>query len=402
MATLTRPAVFGLGAAALVVPLTTVVSHTFSRSTYPLLLPAIKDDVLGSNTVAGIGGTVIYIGYLTGVMLVTALAGRLEPMTILKAGLSVSIVGLVTLCFAPSVPVIFLGLFLASGGGAGIWITAPGLATEGVPPERRGFVIGFLTASTAMATSLLALGTRFTRSALDDQGVWRPIYGAEAVVAVLILLAVVVFVRSRTTTAIGGGISLASLRKLSHWKRITVAYVVFGAIGAGYSSFLAEAMEEDGGLTRTAVANVYIAMGFGSVIVPPLIGVLSDRIGRRQTKIGVLLALTAGSLVVALGGRWMLIAAILALGGMWASYPTLTATYVRDHLDSREFASAYGTMTIFYGLAAVAAPAGAGVVADQLGGFTVPYLAVAAFALLAAVVLLSIPGNSEHRPSTVG
>lgn len=385
--------ILGLGLAALVLPLTTVVSHTFGRATYPLLLPAIKDELTLSDTVAGVGGTVIYVAYMAGVVLVTFLAGRVEPMAILRAGVATSAVGLALLSVASSTPILFAGLSLASGGGAGIWITAPALATEDVPPERRGFVIGFLTASIGLGTSVLAFGTRSLRSAAGNEDLWRPVYAAEAAVAVVILVVVAVLVRTRATAALTGGISLDSLRMLVHWRRITAAYVVFGVIAAGYTTFLAEAMEEEAGLSRAAVANVYIGMGLMSVITAPLVGAISDRVGRRTAKMAVMVALMAGSAAVAIGGRWLVPLSVLAIGGMWSSYPTLTATYVRDYLDARQFGAAYGTMTIFYGVAAVFAPVGVGALADALGGFRVPYLVVAGTALAGAAILASIPAG---------
>ena len=385
-----RAPIFGIGVAAIVIPLTTIVSHTFGRSTYPLLLPAIKDDVLETNTVAGVGGTIIFLAYLLGVIVVTAVAGRFEPMAILRGGLVCSIVGLALLGVATSVGVVYAGLFLSSAGGAGIWITAPGLASDEVRPERRGLVIGFLTASVGLGTSLLALGTRAARTAADDPSLWRPVYLVEAGVAAVILVAVVVLVRSRSTSATGKGISLSALRQLADWRRITVAYMTFGAIAAGYSSFLAEVMEEDGGLTRAQVADVYVLMGFASLLAAPFMGWVSDRVGRRQAKTAVMVALMVGAGVVAIGDRWSIVVSVLLIGGMWASYPTLTATYVRDHLDARAFGSAYGTMTIFYALSAVGAPAAVGVLADARGDFTLAYLAIAALAAMGAGILLSI------------
>ncbi len=394
--TVRRP-LLGIGVAALVVPLTTIVSHTFARSTYPLLLPAIKDDVLGSNTVAGFAGTVVFLAYLVGVVVVTALAGRREPMTLMRSGLGLSIAGLVLLGVAPSAPAVFAGLFLANAGAAGIWITAPGLATEEVAPERRGLVIGFLTASIGLGTSVLAVGTGLARSLADDDELWRPIYLAEAVVAAAILAAVAVLVRSRSTAAGGAGISIRSLRRLDHWRRITAAYVIFGAIGAGYLSFLAEALETDAGLDRGQVANLYLGMGLVSVVAAPLVGWLSDRFGRLVAKIGVMAGLAIGSASIAVGSTWLVAIAVLALGGMWSSYPSLTATYVRDHLDDRAFGSAYGTMTIFYGAMAMVAPAAVGILADRFTGFTVAYLAVAGLAVVGVLILVTVPGSGGGR-----
>ena len=393
VATARRP-LLGIGVAALVVPLTTIVSHTFARSTYPLLLPAMKDEVLETNTVAGFAGTTVFLAYLTGVVVVTALAGRREPMTLMKAGLALSIGGLALLGTATTTAAVFAGLFLANAGAAGIWITAPGLATEEVPPERRGLVIGFLTASIGLGTSGLAIGTVLARSAAADDDLWRPIYLAESVIAVAILVAVAALVRSRATTATTTGISLRSLRRLDHWRRITVAYVIFGAIGAGYLSFLAEALEADAGLTRAQVANLYLGMGLVSLVAAPLVGWLSDRFGRLVAKIGVMGGLAVGSASVAIGPTWLVVVAVLALGGLWSSYPSLTATYVRDHLDARAFGSAYGTMTIFYGAMAMVAPAAIGVLADRNDGFTAAYLAVAALAVVGVAILVTVPTRS--------
>ncbi|MDG2112684.1 MAG: MFS transporter [Actinomycetota bacterium] len=397
MNTARRRAALGLGTAALILPLTTIVSHTFGRSTYPLLLPAIKDDLLGSNTQAGFGGTAIYIAYLTGVAIVTVVAGRLEPMTIMRWGLFTSGVGLAMVSVAPNFALLMVGLMFASGGGAGIWITAPLLATEGVPPERRGVVIGVLTGSIGVATSIVALGTRLSRSAAENDDLWRPVFATEAVATAVILILVIALVRSRSTTRVGGRLSLDALRQLPHWKLITGAYVCFGGVAAGYSSFLAEALETDNGLSRSTVANVYIALGFSSMIGAPLTGWASDRWGRQRAMLLVLFGLAGGSAVIAFGSGSLVVVSVIAFGGMWSSYPTLTATYVRDHLDDRQFSSAYGTMTIFYGLVAIVPPTTSGAIADATGSFTVPYVIVATAAVLGGLILLRVP---RDQPST--
>ena len=134
-----------------------------------------------------------------------------------------------------------------------------------------------------------------------------------------------------------------------------------------------------------------------SVVAAPFVGWLSDRFGRSVAKIGVMGGLALGAASIALGPTWLVALAVLALGGLWSSYPSLTATYVRDHLDARQFGSAYGTMTIFYGATAMVAPTGVGVLADRFDGFTVAYLAVAALAVAGVAILATVP--SDRRPS---
>ncbi|MCP3910378.1 MAG: YbfB/YjiJ family MFS transporter [Actinomycetia bacterium] len=407
MTTVSRPvaigATAGIGIAAIVIPLTTVVSHSFARSTYPILLPAMKDDVLSSNTVAGIGGTIIYIAYLAGVVAVTLLSARLEPIEIMRTGLNVAAAGLLLTAIAPNTEILMAGLLFSSAGGAGIWITAPVLATAEVPPERRGLVIGLLTGSVGLGTSLVALGTRVARGAADNDGLWRPVFGVEALVTLAILAMVALKVRPATTSRISsGGINLAALKQLPGWAPVTLAYVCFGVVASGYASFLAEALEADAGVSRSGVAYIYIVMGISSLVGAPLMGAVSDRFGRRTSMVGVLVALGVGSVVIALGSKLLVVVGVTLFGGMWSSYPTLTATYVRDHIDDRTFGSVYGTMTIFYGTAAVVPPLVTGLIADASGSFTVPYLLVAGFAAIAAIVALRIPETRRPTAAEAG
>ncbi len=385
----------GLSTAAIIVPLTTVVSHSFARSTYPLLLPAIKDDLLSSNTQAGLGGTIIFAAYLIGVLVVTLASGVLEPVTILRSGLVVSALGLTLIAISPTFLVLLGGLALSSAGGAGIWITAPLLATEGVAPNRRGIVIGLLTGTIGLGTSSIALGTRLARNATDDAQLWRPIYVVEALATLAILTVVVLGVRARSTARTGGrSISLIGLREVPGWRAITGAYVIFGVIASGYTSFLAEALEEDGGLSREAVANIYIGLGITSLFGAPLMGWISDRAGRRRALMAVMTMIMIVSSVVALATGPTLALVVVTVGGMWASYPTLTATYMRDHLEDRAFGSAYGTMTIFYGAAAIPAPILVGALADWRGSFTISYLFIAALAIAGILALRRLPQDA--------
>ncbi|MEZ5225206.1 MAG: hypothetical protein R2710_00625 [Acidimicrobiales bacterium] len=162
---------------------------------------------------------------------------------------------------------------LSSSGGAGIWITAPLLATEGVAADRRGIVIGLLTGTIGpalrpsshspgphqhrqrrpVATDLYRRGRRH-RGRAPHRAWWRPL-------------------GSRPVPPVAG--SPSSGCAPFRWKAITIAYVMFGAIASGYTSFLAEALEEDGGLSRSAVANIYIGLGITSLFGAPLMGWIS-------------------------------------------------------------------------------------------------------------------------------
>lgn len=394
-----RLARWGIGIAALVIPLTTIVSHSFGRSTYPLLLPAIKDDLAITNTQAGFGGGATFVAYLGGVLIVTLVAGRFEPLRIMKAGLSISAIGLAILAGATSFPLVLLGLALLSSGGAGIWLSAPVLATQGVEPRRRGVVIGMLTGTIGLATSLVAVGTRGARSFTDNPELWRPVYLVECGGALLILLIVSRSLRTQTTERLPAGrISSEGLRSVPGWLPVTLAYIAFGAIAAGYSTFLAEALETDGDISRDSVTTIYLGLGLASLIGAPLIGWISDQLGRRTAMLGVMSIIGAACIGVATLKGPSLVLVVILFGGLWVSYPTLTATYVRDHLNDRQFGSAFGLMTIFFGIAAIVPPFAAGAVADDRGSFTLPYLAFGGLAVVGFIALLFAPGRAAQTP----
>jgi len=107
---------------------TTIVSHSFGRSTFGLLLPAIEDDLGLSHSQGGLPGTGIYVAYIVGVLAVAVSASHVEPITIMKFGLATAAIGLLMASTASGLAMLTIGVALAGGAGAGIWLTAPVLA----------------------------------------------------------------------------------------------------------------------------------------------------------------------------------------------------------------------------------------------------------------------------------
>ncbi len=379
------------GIAIAIVVSTTVVSHSFGRSTFGLLLPAVEDTLGLSHGRAGIGGTIIYVAYLVGVLSVAWVAPRVEPISIMRCGLAVGAAGLAVLATAPSFGQLLVGLALAGGAGAGIWITAPAIATAEVPAARRGVVIGMLSATIGLGTFLVGMGTNAYRSATGDEGAWRAVWGLEAVVALGFVAATVLIVRPQRTDKVAGGIQLSQLRAVPNWVRVTGAYAAFGAIGAGVNSFLVTALEENNGLSRHQASTLYSAMGLCAIAGAPLLGLLSDRKGRRGVMVGVLAVIVVSMTLLSIGHGPLAVGAVGLLGLVWSSYPVLTAAYVRDHVGARDFATAFAAMTVLYSIAAMLTPAAVGWLADATGSFMAPFVAMAGLAGVAVALMASVP-----------
>ena len=198
----------------ILVTLAGVVSHTFGRSTMPLLLPAIADDLGLNATTSGATGSVNMAAYLCGVIAVTYLANRLAPALLLKFGLWITMVGLVALGTAQTTWQVMAGTGLAGLGGAGVWLTMPVIATAGVPATQRGAVMGSLTATMGMASIVVPFATSGLRAVVNDDGAWREIWLIETVATAIILVVLYTVLRNDASPRLPLGAGIKAITRL--------------------------------------------------------------------------------------------------------------------------------------------------------------------------------------------
>lgn len=385
-----------------------IVSHIFGRSTYSLLLPAISEDLVSSYGAAGFLGASYFAGYLLGVIGVTVMSSRIEPIVLLRTGLALSVLALATMGTAQRLSVFASGIFFVGLAGAGIWIPAPTIATSGLPARYRGLVMGALTATMGLGLLLLSQGTNLYRSVAGDDLVWRPIFGIEVVVTLLILVvAFVVVRRDRTAPAAAAAsppqrtplFSLDTLRSVPEWKRLTLSYTIFACLAGSWVQFLGVVLSDDAGFSASHIANLFSVLAVAAVAGPLLIGRLSDRIGRdRSMAIAAGLTLVASLLLPLDQGPLAAVAVALYGAGAFA-FPPITAAAVRDHLEGGAFATAFGTMTIIYATVSMVASQLAGLLADATGSFDAVYWILAAAS--AGSVTISLLRDRSHADGIV-
>ncbi len=366
---------------------TAVVSHSFGRSIFGLLSPAIVDDLVLSASDIAIPGTAIYAAYLLGVLLVAAFGANFEPVTIMRAGLATAVAGFLIASVAPNVAVLTLGVGLSGLAGAGIWLTAPALATAFVPAHRRGIVIGLLLSTIGLSNIVLGFVTRGLRDRADDDTLWRPIMQIEVGVTALLLAGLVLIARFPQTARIEGGFSLTQLRSVPGWLKLTLAYALFGGMTAAFANNVVLALKERGGFSPEDRATVFIVMGIGGVVLAPVLGALSDRFGRLRMLALSLSVLVAANVFIALGPPALVAVGAVMYGSAAGATPALVATYVRDHADARSFSRVLATMTLLFSVMAAITPAVIGVIADRTGSFTAPFLVMGAMTSVAAVAV---------------
>ncbi len=374
-----------------------IVSHTFGRSTVAVLLPAMSNDLGISSTVAGALGSVNLGAYFCGVVLVTLLAGRVEPFTLLRIGIGIVATGLLVLAVAGDTTTVLIGTGLGGLGGAGIWLTVPIIVTEGVPAMRRGAVMGTLTATMGAGFIAIPIAITLMRNANNDDGIWRPVWLWEMSGAALLLVLLWMLVRTKPTSRLRSAGGLAMLRSFAGWKRAVVAYMAFAWIAASFGQFLGLALEKEHGLSREFATLLYSGMGLGSLVGAIAFGRLSDSLGRARTMSLVMVLSATTALAVPYGSTTLIAVSVVLFGAAAYAYPALTAAFVNDRVSDRSFSAVFGTMTMFYGPASIAGPAISGVLIDWTDSYASTYWIISGLALLAALCMV---GLKRHQPDT--
>jgi DHA1 family inner membrane transport protein len=369
-----------------------VVSHALGRTALPILLPAVESELLSNRRQAGFLGSANFVAYLVGVGLVTVVSGRVEPIRLLVAGLTVSLAGFVALAMAHGYTSLLVGQGLTGLGSAGVWMSAPAIAPAASTVRQRGLTLGFVSSSMGLGIVLVGQGTNLVRVLADDDGLWRPTFVGAAVFAAATLAVVALVIRVPPTAPVEGGVSLERLRTVPGWLVLSAGYWLFGLLGSSFTAFFGLLLK-DRGFTAGHITNLFSLLGLAAVIGPFNLGWLSDRVGRRPVLTGSMLAMTAAA-GLALTGREPWVATSVALFGATSfTFPVLVATYLRDHLHDRAFSNALGALTLIYGSALVVGPVAGGAVADSGLGIDAVFLALAVVGFFGAVAVALLPGS---------
>lgn len=383
-----------LGARAVVslvlVLLASMVAQSFGRFTYPVLLKAINDDLLGSLSRAGFLGTVSLAAYLLGTAGVSWLSTRTEPSHIIKAGLSASAAGLAILATSSGFVTLALGLFVAGLGSAGVWVPAPGMAAAIVGPQRAGMAIGIVGSGIGLGIFVVGPLTNVVRQQAGV-GAWRPVYAVETAVAVVVAVATIVAVRApaRPGGAAQAKVATTVVRQVPGWGWLVACFALFGA---GYSLFFYFFVTQlqDAGWSSSSTNLVSSLLGLASVCGGVAFGRLSDRWGRPPLILVGFLIMASAPLLALTAALVPVLLSAVGFGLCVSGTPTAIGALVADHLQGRAFGAAFGSLTFVFGAAQLLGPQLGGIVADQTGSFVPAFIAASALSLAGAACAWSL------------
>ena len=364
----------------------TMVAQAFGRFTYALVLPSVQADFGISYTVAGTLGTLNLAAYLLSSFGVAWISTRLPPDRIIRIGIGISALGLAGMWWAPGLGVVVAAMVVTGAAGAAIWIPAPAVSSSLVPPERKALAIG--TIGTGIGLGFVSSGW-VARTVGDN---WTSVYGFATVVAVATTLLVWLFVRVPSEAG-GSPPSLRALGTVPRWGYLLATYGGFGLSMSLFVNFFVARLEEDSGYSTSTTGLIFATFGVASIFGGLIYATLSDRIGRKRAMQLGFATMAGASLLLLVGtGPWPWLAAAV-FGLAFAGVPATTATYLRDHLTAREFGSAFGVITLAFGVGQLLAPQIGGWLGDALSSFTLVFVLAAAVAALASLGCSRLSGT---------
>jgi MFS family permease len=297
--------------------------------------------------------------------------------------------------FAPSVLVLDLARFLQGVGAAATWAGAFGWLIGASPRERRGEVIGAAMAA-AIAGALFGPALGAAAAALSPEVVFSAVPVAAAGLA---------FWALRTPAVPPGGTArlrdlLTAVRQrpiLGGMWLTTLPGLIFGTLGV-----LAPLRLDELGAGSTAIAAVFLFAAAFEAVVSPIVGRISDRIGRLPP---VIVGLCGATVVLALvpwpERAWVLgvlvIAISPAIGTLWA--PAMSQLSDGAERLALEQGFAFALVNIAWSVGDSVGAAGGGKL-GQSAGDEVPYLILAALCALTLAGVVAAATNRTEQAAT--
>ena len=375
------------------------VAQGFGRFTLGVVLPAMRDDLGLSNTVAGSLATANVTAYLIGTLAVAIASSQITLLTIMRVGLLIAVGGQVLSAFAPGVDVLAFGMFCSGFGGAWVWIPTPVVASAAFPPEKRGTAIGLLSSGMALSIVFTSQLAGWVRRLWGDEG-WRNVYVVQAALGLLIAVGTIAVVRHAQEQlsekgSIGG---FDALRRVPGWKPVTAMYTTFGFMYLLVLAFMSSRLEDDNGWSASTASLSFTLIGLGMVVGGPIIAKSVALYGTRAT-LATAFALWSTLVVLILPG-WVVptLAASVVIGMIFASIPVTLTMYFVQNASPEDYGPGFSAATLAFGVAQMISPQIGGALADWTSTFLWVLILSAGCALLGILGALSLPRRSAAPP----
>ena len=371
------------------------VGHAFGRFSYGALLPAVRDDLGISNTLAGFIGGANVGAYLVGTLCVSWLAGRYRLLGIMRVGMVLAVVGLCGASFSSSAEMLGLSLCITGVGGALLWIPAPVIAADAIPANKRPLAVGLMGSGIGFGILFVSTVSGRLRDSMGDAA-WAQAYQVQFYIGVVVMVFVLLLVRHQQAKPAGGGGvgGFSALQRMCGWFPLTLAYGCFGFMYLLFLGFLTTRLEDDSGWTSVDASIAFSVMGVAMIFGGPLLTTLAQRFGVR-----FMLSLAFGlwplfTVIVLSGIALPVWFGCMGIGFLFSSLPSLITLYVVENTTAEDYGASFAAATLVFGVAQTISPPIGGWIADMTGSFIMVFLLSAITSLIGLAAVLRLPSTT--------
>lgn len=381
----------------LLMAVSAAVGQAFGRFSYGVLLPAVRDDMGISNTLAGFVGGANVGAYLLGTLLVSWFAGRYRLLAIMRLGLLMVVIGLLGAGISTSAQGLALALALAGVGGALLWIPAPVVAADAIPSRQRPLAVGLMGSGIGLGVVFASTVSGALRTSLGDAA-WSSVYQIQFAIGFVVMIAVFLLVRHQQANPSGGGGlgGFSALQRMRGWLPLVLAYACFGFMYLLVLGFLTTRLEDDSGWTSVKASWAFSLLGLSMIFGGPLFTTMAQRLGVRFA-----LTLAFGlwpvfSLVVLTGLSIPVWLACIGIGFLFSALPSLITLYVVENTTAKDYGASFAAATLVFGVAQMISPPIGGWIADAAGSFTLVFLLSAVTSVIGLLATLRLPRPAQQ------
>ncbi len=357
--------------------LTSLVVIVFARLAFGVLLPPMRAELGLSYQQAGTLGTVTALGYMLFVLAGGAAAARWGPRRTVVFGLVTVTAGFAGLSMASAYPLLLFLKALLGFGTAFSFAPMVSLLAAWFP-EKRGFVIGCMTAGVGFGTLIIGFLVPWLDTLFGHNG-WRLSWAFFATMAIAVIVLILSVLRDPPRTR---SVSSAAPPSADKWRiyrhpRVLIVATAYGLIGMTYIVqvvFMVSFMVESGYSEHTA-GQLLAMMGLLSVVSGPAWGTLSDHWGRGNA-LTTAMALVTMAMVLPLVDQSlpMFFLHFLIMGCALNGTFALVQASSTDQVAPRYIPIAFSFTTVFFAAGQFVGPAVAGWLIETTGDFRSAFL----------------------------
>ena len=360
-----------LFALALALSVGAALSLGITRFAYGLLLPAMREDLAWSYTLAGAMNTVNAAGYLMGALLAPWALRRWDPVLLLSRGALAATVFMALSGFFTDAAVLLVQRFLAGLASASVFVTGGLLAARlgAQDPQRAGWLLGVYYGGTGLGITVSALLVPWALEffAAQPHG-WRYAWW---LMAALCFLGSLVLFWPASQLADGAPAGQQAKRNPVALRPLVYGLAGYGMFGVGYigyMTFVVALLRAEGNSTESIVV-FYAVLGVAVMASSRVWARLLDREkgGRAMALLNGLLGLATVLPAVSDNFAVLMFSGIV-FGGVFLSIVASSTALVRHNLPQAQWATGISAFTVVFAAGQIAGPTMVGWIADGEGG----------------------------------